>query len=142
MQEEEITPGRIGTVFFFPKDSLQNLAGKAPNWAVTTALGAKPYAMNRRNWEDIQNRRDCQNGKASSAALLVQPFPPSTKSISLSTASVSDTVPLRQKLLIRIPPFTSTTTVSSRRKRPYETELRRTRSQSGTSEPPKKKNKQ
>jgi hypothetical protein len=128
MQEEGITPGRIGTVFFFPKDSLQNLVGKAPNWAATTALGAKPYAMNRRNWEDLQNRRDRQNGKA------------------------SDTVPLPPKLLIRIPPLSSvteaqasvlsTTTVSSHRKRPHETELRRTRSQSGTSQPPKKKKKQ
>ena len=144
MQKEQIAPGRIGTVFFFPKDSLQVLAGKAPDWAVKTALGAKPYAMNHRNWEDLQNRRDLQNGKASSAALLVQPFPP--------TKSISDTIPLPSKLSFRIPPLssvtqaqasvTSTTAVSSGRKRPHETELRRTRSQSGTSEPLKKRTKQ
>ena len=144
MQEERITPGRIGTVFFFPKDSLQILADKAPHWAVTTAMGAKTYAMRRRNWEDLQKRRNRRNKKSSSPAISVQPSPPSTK-------SVSDTVPLPQKLTIRVPPLssvaqaqasvTSTTTVSSGRKRPYETELRRTRSQSGPSEPPKKRTK-
>ena len=130
MQEERITPGRIGTVFFFPKDSLQILADKAPDWATTTAHGAKPYAMNRRNWEDRQNRRDRQNKKARSAALSVQPVPP-------STTSVSDTVPLSSKLFIRIPPLPLVTQAqaspsrTSRRKRSHET----------LTEPPKKRTK-
>jgi hypothetical protein len=130
MQEERITPGRIGTVFFFPKDSLQILLGKAPNWAATTAQGAKPYAINRRNWEDLQDRRDRRNRKASSA-LSVQHVPP-------STTTDSNTVPLCSKLSIRIPPLSSvtqvqasvmpTTAVSSRRKQRDETELCGTRS--------------
>jgi hypothetical protein len=34
-----ITPGRIGTVLFFPKDTLELLRGKGPEWAVKTAHG-------------------------------------------------------------------------------------------------------
>ncbi|TFK65352.1 hypothetical protein BDN72DRAFT_773420 [Pluteus cervinus] len=34
-----ITPGRIGTVFFFPKHSLQKLCGKPPGWGLDTGYG-------------------------------------------------------------------------------------------------------
>lgn len=34
-----ITPGRIGTVLFFPKPTLELLKGKGPGWAVRTAHG-------------------------------------------------------------------------------------------------------
>ncbi len=42
MKKEKVTPGRVGTVFFFPKDSLQILKGKYPGWAVRTAFGTNP----------------------------------------------------------------------------------------------------
>ncbi|KAF8873548.1 hypothetical protein CPB84DRAFT_1798317 [Gymnopilus junonius] len=37
--EEKITPGRIGTVFFFPKESYQILHDKPPRWGYRTAFG-------------------------------------------------------------------------------------------------------
>jgi hypothetical protein len=36
---EAITPGRIGSVFFFPKDSLDILKGKPKNWGRETNFG-------------------------------------------------------------------------------------------------------
>jgi hypothetical protein len=36
---ENITPGRIGSVFFFPKNSLRILEGKPRRWAYETAFG-------------------------------------------------------------------------------------------------------
>jgi hypothetical protein len=42
MKKEQVTPGRVGTVFFFPKDSLQILKGKPSGWAVKTAFGTDP----------------------------------------------------------------------------------------------------
>lgn len=38
-QEEKVTPGRIGTVFFFPKHSYTILKDKRPGWALETAFG-------------------------------------------------------------------------------------------------------
>lgn len=36
---DQITPGRIGSVFFFPRESLAQLQGKPKNWARDTAYG-------------------------------------------------------------------------------------------------------
>jgi len=38
-EEEKITPGRIGSVFFFPRNSLNVLQGKPKRWAYKTAFG-------------------------------------------------------------------------------------------------------
>jgi len=37
--EQRITPGRIGTVFFFPKNSLEVLQNKPKKWAYRTGFG-------------------------------------------------------------------------------------------------------
>ncbi|KAF9003692.1 hypothetical protein BDQ17DRAFT_1326062 [Cyathus striatus] len=39
MQDDGITPGRIGSVFFFPEGSMEVLEGKEENWAAETAFG-------------------------------------------------------------------------------------------------------
>jgi hypothetical protein len=36
---QKLTPGRIGSVFFFPKASFMWLQGKGPNWGVKTGFG-------------------------------------------------------------------------------------------------------
>ena len=38
-QAENITPGRIGNVFFFPTPSLELLKGKPPLWGQVTGFG-------------------------------------------------------------------------------------------------------
>lgn len=38
-KRERLTPGRIGTVMFFPKASYEILEGKPPGWAVMTNSG-------------------------------------------------------------------------------------------------------
>jgi hypothetical protein len=38
-KQEEITPGRIGTVMFFPKPSFDILKGKRKNWGRETNFG-------------------------------------------------------------------------------------------------------
>ncbi|KAL0565144.1 hypothetical protein V5O48_016887 [Marasmius crinis-equi] len=43
------TPGRIGTVFFFPSDSLPHLEGREPGWGADTMFGAIPSARPRRH---------------------------------------------------------------------------------------------
>ncbi|KAJ8083275.1 hypothetical protein PM082_009147 [Marasmius tenuissimus] len=40
--EDGITPGRIGTVFFFPESSLDEPQGKEPGWALKTNYGRTP----------------------------------------------------------------------------------------------------
>lgn len=42
---QNITPGRIGNVFFFPKDSYQILSDKRPDWAYQTAFGKNDALM-------------------------------------------------------------------------------------------------
>lgn len=42
-RRQKITPGRIGSVFFFPKASFQLLQGKGPHWARKTAFGRNEY---------------------------------------------------------------------------------------------------
>lgn len=44
LQVDNITPGRIGTVFFFPEKSLQTLEGKPPGWMRETAGGLLPLS--------------------------------------------------------------------------------------------------
>lgn len=43
MRAQNITPGRIGTVLFFPKESFQLLEGKRKGWASTTSFGRNPH---------------------------------------------------------------------------------------------------
>lgn len=43
-----ITPGRIGSVFFFPKNSLRILKGKPRRWGYTTAFGRNEHLYSRR----------------------------------------------------------------------------------------------
>jgi hypothetical protein len=38
-----ITPGRIGNVFFFPKNSLRILQGKPKRWGYRTAFGKNEH---------------------------------------------------------------------------------------------------
>jgi hypothetical protein len=38
-KEENITPGRIGSVFFFPVESYNILEGKPARWGYRTAFG-------------------------------------------------------------------------------------------------------
>jgi hypothetical protein len=42
-----ITPGRIGTVFFFPKNSLEILEGKPKRWGYKTAFGKNEHLLTR-----------------------------------------------------------------------------------------------
>jgi hypothetical protein len=37
--QQKITPGRIGSVFFFPQASYEILEGKPPQWRYRTAFG-------------------------------------------------------------------------------------------------------
>lgn len=40
-KEKDITPGRIGTVMFFPEASFEILKGKPKGWAVKTNYGKR-----------------------------------------------------------------------------------------------------
>jgi len=40
-KEKNITPGRVGTVLFFPKTSFDILKGKPAKWGKTTDYGQK-----------------------------------------------------------------------------------------------------
>lgn len=42
-----ITPGRIGSVFFFPKQSLEILREKPPRWGYQTAFGKNEHLLAR-----------------------------------------------------------------------------------------------
>jgi hypothetical protein len=42
---ENITPGRIGTVFFFPEASYEILKDKRRNWGYETAFGRNEGLM-------------------------------------------------------------------------------------------------
>jgi hypothetical protein len=44
---DNITPGRIGSVFFFPKNSLAILRGKPKRWAYRTAFGRNEHLHKR-----------------------------------------------------------------------------------------------
>jgi hypothetical protein len=44
-KEERITPGRIGSVFFFPADSYKILKGKKKKWAFRTAFGKNEHLL-------------------------------------------------------------------------------------------------
>ena len=81
-----VTPGRIGTVFFFPKDSLTILSDKQPRWATLTAMGRKPYVMN--------NRRDDLSAELAELAEEAQLAEPAEEAE-------------HPKLSIRIPPLNS-----------------------------------
>lgn len=39
MREENLTPGRIGTVMFFPQESYEILKDKPPGWGKATNFG-------------------------------------------------------------------------------------------------------
>jgi hypothetical protein len=39
---DDVTPGRIGNVFFFPKASFDKLKGKPPGWKASTMSGSLP----------------------------------------------------------------------------------------------------
>jgi hypothetical protein len=39
---DPLTPGRIGHVFFFPKESLTQLKGKTKDWGIDTIYGRAP----------------------------------------------------------------------------------------------------
>ncbi|KAF8057189.1 hypothetical protein FPV67DRAFT_1430549, partial [Lyophyllum atratum] len=41
---DELTPGRIGTVFFTPSLTLETMKDKEPGWSVKTAMGRAPDA--------------------------------------------------------------------------------------------------
>ena len=45
MKKKRLTPGRIGTVLFFPKDSLRLLEDKPEGWASKTSFGKFPHGM-------------------------------------------------------------------------------------------------
>lgn len=40
-----VSPGRIGSVFFFPRASLDTLRGKLPGWGRTTNYGRAEHLM-------------------------------------------------------------------------------------------------
>ncbi|KAF5313363.1 hypothetical protein D9611_008590 [Ephemerocybe angulata] len=40
---DDLSPGRAGTVFFFPKASFERLEGKPPRWNIDTVSGRLPY---------------------------------------------------------------------------------------------------
>jgi hypothetical protein len=42
VEKDELTPGRIGNVFFFPKASFDELYGKASEWNWKTLSGTLP----------------------------------------------------------------------------------------------------
>ena len=44
-QEENLTPGRIGSVFFFPKDSFDILEGKERGWGRKTNFGRNEHLI-------------------------------------------------------------------------------------------------
>jgi hypothetical protein len=44
-QKEDITPGRIGSVFFFPEPSYAELKDKRPGWAYQTAFGRNEHLV-------------------------------------------------------------------------------------------------
>ena len=92
MQDKGVTPGRIGTVFFFPKDSLTILSDKQPQWAALTAMGQKPYTLS--------DSRDDLSAELAELAEEANEF---------STPMDSDTISKHQKLFIRIPPLHSVT---------------------------------
>jgi hypothetical protein len=54
---EKITPGRIGTVFFFPRNSLEILKGKPARWGYETAFGKNEHLVDykRKFKEDTYN---------------------------------------------------------------------------------------
>jgi len=45
LYRQNITPGRVGTVFFSPQASLKYLRGKPPRWAKRTMGGQVPDAL-------------------------------------------------------------------------------------------------
>ena len=45
---DKLTPGRIGHVFFFPRESLNQLEGKEKGWAKSTNFGRAPYTSYRK----------------------------------------------------------------------------------------------
>jgi hypothetical protein len=47
-QQENITPGRIGSVFFFPKASYKILADKPADWGYKTAFGKNEKLFEKR----------------------------------------------------------------------------------------------
>lgn len=48
-QEDDVTPGRVGNVFFFPKASFDKLKGKPPLWNKRTLSGTLPDVGQRNN---------------------------------------------------------------------------------------------
>jgi hypothetical protein len=44
-KEEKITPGRIGSVFFFPAQSYKILEGKRAGWGLNTAFGRNEHLL-------------------------------------------------------------------------------------------------
>lgn len=46
--DQNITPGRIGSVFFFPRNSLSILKGKPRRWGYKTAFGKNEHLYYRR----------------------------------------------------------------------------------------------
>jgi hypothetical protein len=68
-QAENITPGRIGSVFFFPTPSLELLKGKPPLWGQVTGFGryekfltkgllAKPHQQSKMVVSDTAKRAE------------------------------------------------------------------------------------
>jgi hypothetical protein len=51
--EDKVTPGRIGNVFFSPDTSLSRLTGKEPGWARDTSFGS---ALGLYDEEQFMNR--------------------------------------------------------------------------------------
>jgi hypothetical protein len=45
MERENLTPGRIGTVMFFPKDSYDLLEGKDAGWGRGTNFGRDEHLI-------------------------------------------------------------------------------------------------
>lgn len=56
-EKDNITPGRIGTVFFFPKESYEILRDKKPGWGYRTAFG-RTEALIPKRYLDTDDNED------------------------------------------------------------------------------------
>lgn len=54
MENQHITPGRIGTVFFFPKESLDILKGKSRRWGALTGFGGAEHLLPKNNYYQLE----------------------------------------------------------------------------------------